>query len=165
MIIIGIDPGITGAVAAIDHHGMQAVEDMPFMEKSSSKGKATVRNQINAAALADLLRRLTIDYETNAIMVFIERVGSMQGQGVATMFSIGHSCGMIEGVVAALRLPHRLITPGEWKKAMKLPRGGDKNEARALAQRLYPQAPLQLVKHHNRAEAILIARYGYEVQA
>lgn len=161
MIIVGIDPGITGALAAINHKGLQAVADMPVMQRS--KGGATVKNQVNAAALAELLRTWLEGYDKNEIRIFIERVQAMPKQGVSTMFSMGHTCGIIEGVVAARGYAHELVTPNEWKKALKL--GKDKNQARTMAQRLYPEAPLSLAKHHNRAEAILIARYGYHASA
>lgn len=162
MLIIGIDPGITGAIAAIDHRGSRGLIDMPTMERS---GTGSVRNQVSGPGLAEVLKVLTRDRDKNEIMVFIERVNAMPKQGVATMFSIGHSCGMIEGVVCGLGLAHQLVTPQEWKKAMKLAKGSDKNAARSMAQRLYPGAELHLVKHHNRAEAILIARYGYGATA
>jgi len=161
MIIVGIDPGITGALALISHKGLQAVVDMPVMQRS--KGKANVKNQVNAAALAELLREWLKDYDKNEIRIYIERVQAMPKQGVSTMFSMGHTCGIIEGVVAARGWPHELVTPREWKAALKL--GKDKNQARTMAQRLYPEAPLSLVKHHNRAEAILIALYGYRATA
>lgn len=161
MIIVGIDPGITGALAAINHRGLQAVSDMPVMQRSPVR--ATVRNQVNAVALADLLRAWLEGYDKNEIHIFIERVNAMPKQGVSTMFSMGHTSGIIEGVVAARGYPHELITPRAWKKALKL--GPDKHQARTMAQRLYPEAPLALAKHHNRAEAILIARYGYQASA
>lgn len=161
MICIGIDPGITGALAAINHRGMLAVSDMPVMQRS--KGGATVKNQVNAAALADLLRQWLEGYDKNEIRIFIERVQAMPKQGVSTMFSMGHTCGIIEGVVAARGYPHELVTPREWKRALKL--GSDKGQSRALAQRLYPEASLARAKDHNRAEAILIARYGYHASA
>ena len=161
MIIIGVDPGLTGALASINHRGLVAGADMPVMQRS--KGRATVKNQVNAAALADLLRRWLEGYDKNEIRIFIERVQAMPKQGVSTMFSMGHTCGIIEGVVTARGYPHELVTPREWKKVLKL--ASDKAQARTMAQRLYPEAPLALAKHHNRAEAILIARYGYHASA
>ena len=159
MITIAIDPGLTGALAMIDHRGLQAVADMPTMAKSSG----TVKNQVNAAALTSLLQEWTAGHDKNEIMVMIERVAAMPKQGVATMFSIGHTCGIIEGVVAARGLPHEMVTPQTWKKHYKL--DSDKEKAREIAQRLYPEASLARMKDHNRAEAVLMARYGYERHA
>lgn len=155
MLIISVDPGLTGALAMIDHRGLQAIADMPTMAKSSG----TVKNQVNAAALTLLLQQWISGHDKNEIMVLMEVVRAMPKQGVATMFSLGHTSGIIEGVVAAKGLPHEMVTPQTWKKHYGL--NSDKEKARALAQRLYPEASLSRVKDHNRAEAVLIAAFGY----
>lgn len=164
MIVIGIDPGISGALARFDHLGrLQSVVDMPGMER----GAGFVKNQVDAVALDSILEEWTSHLDKNEVMVLIERAGAMPKQGASSIFSIGLTMGLIEGIVVGRRLPHSFAAPGEWKRAVGLPRvKGKKNEgknaARSLAQRLYPGAELHLVKHHNRAEAILIARYGFE---
>lgn len=163
MIVIGIDPGISGALAQIDHHGLRSVADMPSMLRSAG----FVKNQVDPAALDSLLGDWTAHLEKNEVMVMIERAGAMPKQGASSIFSIGLTMGLIEGIVVARRLPHVFVPPQEWKRAVGLPRvKGDKDAgkraARTLAQRHYPDAELHLVKHHNRAEAILIARYGHE---
>ena len=150
MIVIGIDPGITGAIAAIDSHGHSEVFDIPVM--ANGKGKSKVKNHVNAAGLAKLLSGYGAD------IVYLERISSMPGQGVASMFSMGDTFGCIRGVCAAIGLPVEIITPQSWKKHYRL--GSDKEIVRAKAIELYPEAPLSRKKDHNRAEAILIARYG-----
>jgi len=169
MLVIGIDPGLTGALAAIDHRGLQKVEDMPVMQRALARGK--VKNQVNGAAVTQLLKEWTHDHDKVAVLVVLEhqapfRIAGDKPQGSSSTFSLGHTAGILEGVVVALGLPHREVTPGVWKKALKLP-GGAKNKGvvRSRAQRLYPEAPLTRVKDHNRAEAIMLARYGYEEHA
>ena len=83
----------------------------------------------------------------------------MPGRGVASMFSFGHSAGVIEGVLAALGISYELVTPQTWKKAYKLT-GKPKDAARALAQRFYPSAPLAGKKDSGLADALLLARYN-----
>ena len=173
MIIIAIDPGITGAIAALDHRGRPfGLHDMPVMERSSG----FVQNQVSPSGLDCLLGILINGSDRNEVMVMLERVGPMPKQAVSTVFSMGLTMGLIEGIIVGRRLAHTFVTPQEWKRAVGLPRVSKDEEgaakdrkkrkgkdlARALAQKLYPDAELPLVKHHNRAEALLIARFGHE---
>ena len=167
--VIGIDPGLTGALAIVGPSGLEHVEDMPVMQRALAAGK--VKNQVNAAAVAQLLKEWTRGYDAVEILVVLEhqapfRIPGNKPQGSSSTFSLGHTTGILEGVVVALGFPLRVVTPVTWKKALGLP-GGKKNKGvvRARAQRLYPQAPLTRVMDHNRAEAIMIARYGYEQHA
>jgi crossover junction endodeoxyribonuclease RuvC len=159
MIVIGIDLGLSGALAMIDHTGLLQMSDMPIM----AHGKGTVKNQVNAAGLAQLLKDWEAGHDKNEFLVVFETVRAMPKQGSASTFSLGHTAGVVEGVVAARGLAHLAITPVEWKKAYRLT--SDKEEARALAQRLYPNASLARVKDHNRAEALLISRFAYSKHA
>lgn len=161
MLTIGIDPGVTGAIAAIDHKALLRVIDMPVIINGSGGGK--VKSQVNPAGLAALLREILVGHDKIAVLVLFEQVRAMPAQGVSSVFSLGHTAGAIEAVVATLGLPHRAIPPAKWKKHYKLT--SDKEQARGLAQQLYPSASLARMKDHNRAEAILIARYGQEVFA
>ncbi len=169
MLVIGIDPGLTGALAAVDHRGLQAVQDMPTMQRALAAG--AVKNQVNAAAVASLLKEWIRDHDKNEVLVVLEhqapfRIPGQKPQGSSSVFSLGHTAGILEGVVVALGLPHREVTPATWKKALGLPGGkANKGVVRTRAQRLYPEAPLTRVMDHNRAEAIMIARYGYEEHA
>lgn len=172
MIIIGIDPGLTGAVANIGHRGelLHAIADMPTMQRGAGTG--AVKNQVNAGALAELLRGWLEPFDSNEVRILIEEAQSMPAavrgkggqikivQGGASIFSTGLTAGLVEGVVAALRFPHELVRPNIWKKAVK--HASTKEQARALAARMYPEASLHRMKDHNRAEALLIARYGHE---
>ena len=158
MIIIGIDPGLTGALCAIGDKGLIDMQDMPIMPRSAG---GTVKQQVNAAGLQALLREWVKDHDKNEFLVFFERVNAMPKQGSASTFSLGHTAGIIEGVVCAYGLAHEVITPQSWKKHFKL--SSDKDAARALAQRYYPEASLARKKDHNRSEALLIGRYGWEL--
>lgn len=144
--IAGIDPGVSGAVAIIQAGRFVAGIDMPTFQD----GK---RRRVNAAALAAFLS------EHRPARVILERVGAMPGQGVASMFSFGHSVGIAEGVATALGLPLVLVTPQAWKRAAGLI-GSDKAASLAVAARLFPDAPLSRKKDVALADALLIASYG-----
>ena len=150
-VMIGIDPGLTGAVAYVGS-SIYSVYDIPVMAKGKGAGK--VKYQVNPAELARVLRQIGKD------KVFLERVSSMPGQGVASMFSMGDTFGCIRGVCAAMGYEVEIITPQSWKKHFKL--GKDKEVVRAKAIELFPDVELPLKKHHNRAEALLIAQYGMQ---
>lgn len=159
--IIGIDPGITGAIAAIYPEGDYHVADMPIM--ANGKGSAKVKSKVNPSGLVTVIEFLRDGpFGKRKATVYLERVSSMPGQGVASMFSMGDTFGCIRGVCAALDIPLEIITPQSWKKAYGL--GSDKEVIRAKAIELFPDAPLTRKKDHNRAESLLIARYGANLQ-
>ena len=151
--VIGIDPGLTGAVAVIEPDGSYAVWDLSVMPVGTGKGR--VKNKINGAALAAVLRDAT-DCQG---LAKVEKVAAMPGQGVAGMLSLGHSAGVIEGVLAALGIPFEMVTPQKWKKAAGLI-GSEKDASRTKAQQLFPAASLSRKKDIGRADALLIAKYG-----
>jgi crossover junction endodeoxyribonuclease RuvC len=146
---LGIDPGLSGAVAVLGENlELLDVFDMPTM--ALSKGK----NCVNAAGLAAILR-----IDQHPATAYLEDVHAMPGQGVSGMFSFGRSLGVIEGVLATLGIPVVMVPPQTWKKRAGL-QGAEKDKARTMAQRLYPGADLSRKKDIGRADAILIARYG-----
>lgn len=147
---IGIDPGASGAIAVLDAKGY-LLDHAPM--PTFRDGKSA---RVNAAALAGFLA----EYDA-AKTAFVERVGSMPGQGLSSTFAFGHSAGVVEGVLAALHIPAVLITPQAWKKGAGLI-GKDKDAARTIAARLYPfNRTLDLKgKGQALADAILIARIG-----
>lgn len=149
--IIGIDPGNTGAIAVLGEDGiLHEVHDMPLM----ANGK---KQQVNPS---ELRRILDLQFEGTP-KVIIEKVSAMPGQGVSSMFNFGMGFGVLQGVVAGLGFPLYLVTPQAWKKHFNLI-GKDKDNARTVAQQLYPDAPLGRKKDIGRADAILIARYMSE---
>lgn len=145
---LGIDPGISGAIAILKDNEPVAVHDMPIMQQG--KGK-----QVNVNLLATILEAYS-----NATVV-LEKVHAMPGQGVSSVFRFGESFGAIKGVVAALRMPLIEVTPQAWKKKAGLI-GKEKDECRTLCIQQFPHLAddLRYKKHCGRADAIMIARHG-----
>lgn len=148
-ILIGIDPGLTGAIAFLDGDGLQAVWDMPTV--TNAKGKPEL-------SLHSLIAML----DHPGARVWLEKVGAMPGQGVSSMFRFGQVVGAIECACAANRLPVQYVTPAVWKKHFGLVK--DKDAARGLALQRFPDAAQSFArkKDAGRAEAALIALYGAE---
>lgn len=157
MLTYGIDPGLSGAVSVALDGVVRDVRDMPTVQTSAG----TVRRQVDPAGLAAVIREWRAAYGVDAEWAVIERVAARPGQGVASVFSFGHSAGCAAGVIAALGIPHELAAPQTWKRAFAL--GRDKSEARAVASRLCPQLAGQWarVRDDGRAEAALMAIYGW----
>lgn len=155
MIVIGIDPGLTGAIALIQDGKYLDLMDMPTIAKG---GSGKVKYEVSPVAITQFLRaKVPVDSGAAAI---IERVNSMPGQGAATVFSLGDSFGCARAVIACFGLPYRDVTPQVWKKHFSL--STDKEQSRALASKLFPEAELHLKRFHDRAEALLMARYLWE---
>lgn len=150
---VGIDPGVTGALALLDDD-LQAVQviDMPTL----INGK---KNEVNAVALGKILYKWSYDIGTNNLTIILEEVHAMPKQGVTSTFGFGDSFGCVRGVCGALQISMIRIPANQWKKKAGLLRK-PKDAARALAQHLYPEVDLALKKHIGRADALLIARYG-----
>jgi len=147
---VGIDPGLTGAVAVL--FGEKAeVYDIPTIKK----GDGAVKYEIDPAGLGRVLRFGIVD--SDKVVAALERVNSMPGQASSSTFSLGDSFGVCRAVLSLTNLPLTYVTPMAWKKYFKLTK--DKEEARALAIKRYPQVELHLKKHIDRAEALLIATY------
>jgi crossover junction endodeoxyribonuclease RuvC len=153
MIIAGLDPGLSGAIALLDARtgAVLDVLDMPVHELA--RGGKTKR-EIDVYRLVGMLGRDRIGH------AFVELVGAMPGQGVSGVFAFGKGFGIALGVIAALGIPMTLVPPRRWKAALQVPAA--KDGARARASQLMPAAAHHwpLVKHDGRAEAALIALYG-----
>jgi hypothetical protein len=160
VIAVGIDPGLSGAIAFITHAGGVVIEDLPTVPLP---GNGLVKRRIDSRSLADIVRHHVPAGEP--VVVRMEQVGAMGGKNnaVQTQVSLGRTLGAIESVLELLRMPPVMVQPQAWKKFYGL--GRDKAEAMACARRLYPEVPLRLAKHHNRAEALLIAHHGLRMEA
>jgi crossover junction endodeoxyribonuclease RuvC len=146
---LGIDPGLSGAIALLRNGEYAEVWDMPMMGRGSG-----TKQQVNAAEVASILR------ECPPCPAYFELVGAMPGQGVSSMFNFGKAAGAVMGALAALQFPMVEVTPAKWKREFGLI-GKEKDMARTVAQQLMPTAPLSLKKHCGRADALLLALYGH----
>ena len=149
---IGIDPGLTGAIAILKDGEYLDLMDMPTTIKG---GSGKVKYEVSATGILQFLRAKIPAGE--ACKALIERVNSMPGQGAATVFSVGDSFGVARAVLASSGFAYTDVTPTVWKKHFGL--SSDKEQSRALATKLFPTAELHLKKHHDRSEALLMARY------
>jgi len=150
---IGIDPGNFGAIAFLDENlTCRAILDMPTMQLGLK------HQQVNAAALAEIMQSFHSTEEP--VTVYLEQVNAMPGQGVSSMFNFGMGYGVVQGICGALKYPLVLVRPNAWKKLANLI-GKPKDAARTLAQQYYPEQDLSLKKHVGRADAVLIARFGF----
>ena len=153
MIIFGIDPGISGAISVLENKKVIGVFDMPTM----IDGKKNKR-QVNGAQVTNIIKeRLDKNKE---VVIVVEHVNAMPGQGVTSMFNFGQSFGVIKGICSALSLPIHFVRPTKWKKHFNLIKT-NKDASRTKVIEIYPEISNQIhrKKDANRADAILIARY------
>ena len=153
MKIIGIDPGLSGAIAVLENNKVLNIFDIPVM----SEGKKN-KGQLNSALLVNLLKE-NINLEEE-VAVVIEQVNAMPGQGVTSMFNFGQTFGALKGICAALELPIFFVRPSKWKKYFELI-NSSKDASRTKAIEMYPKLSNQLTKKKdvNKSDAILIARF------
>ena len=158
MRIIGIDPGLSGAIAVLDDLKVFDMFDMPVM----SEGKKN-KNQLNSAQLVNIIKKHTVSGST---FVIVEQVSAMPGQGVTSMFNFGQTFGSIKGICAALNLPIFYVRPAKWKKHFELI-NSSKDASRTKVIEMYPSISdrLSRKKDVNKADAILIARYFRDCRA
>ena len=158
MIIIGVDPGISGAISIIENKKILEVYDTPTMIDGKKNKK-----QINSAHVTNIIKeRLNSNKE---VIVVVEQVNAMPGQGVTSMFNFGQSFGVIKGICAALSLPIYFVRPAKWKKHFNLIKT-NKDASRTKVIETYPEISNKLhrKKDSNRADAILIALYFNDTQ-
>lgn len=156
---IGIDPGLSGAVAAISSSGrLLAVHDTPAMPVLKSGGGK--RNTYLVPAMCRLLR--DVAESGSSSFAAIEYQASRPGQGAPATFSQGYGYGLWCMALSALEIPFEIVNPRTWKKDMRIPVGADKSASLLMASQLFPHAELTTVrgrKLDGRAEAILIAEF------
>ena len=158
MKILGIDPGLSGAIAILEKKKVLNLFDMPVMTEGKKNKK-----QLNSAQLVNIIRENSIVDEE--IVVVVEQVNAMPGQGVTSMFNFGQTFGAIKGVCAALNLPIFFVRPSKWKKYFELI-NSSKDSSRTKVIEMYPSLSSQLAKKKdvNKSDAILIARYYYDTR-
>ena len=158
MKIIGIDPGLSGAIAVMHDKKVMNMYDMPVM----AEGKKNKR-QLNSSQLVNIIKE-NINEDEDTIVV-VEQVNAMPGQGVTSMFNFGQTFGAIKGVCAALRLPIFFVRPSKWKKHFELI-NSSKDASRTKVIEMYPTLSGQLAKKRdvNKSDAILIAKFYCETK-
>ena len=158
MLIIGIDPGISGAICFFENGKILDVVEMPTM----TEGKKNKR-QVNGSQVYNEISKKIKQVDKKDIKVIIEQVSAMPGQGVTSMFNFGQSFGILKGMCSAMRLPMYFVRPVKWKKYFSLI-NSEKDASRTKAIEIFPYFSLNLSKKKdsNKADAILIASYYYE---
>ncbi len=158
MLIIGIDPGISGSICFFDDGKVIDVIEMPTM----TEGKKNKR-QVNGSQIYNEIFKRVNDLEKQNVKVVIEQVSAMPGQGVTSMFNFGQSFGILKGICSAMQLPMYFVRPAKWKKYFNLIKS-EKDASRTRAIEIFPYFSPQLSKKKdsNKADAILIASFYYE---
>tara|TARA_B100001057_G_scaffold303674_1_gene303858 strand:- start:722 stop:1216 length:495 start_codon:yes stop_codon:yes gene_type:complete len=158
MLIIGIDPGISGSVCFFENGKILEVIEMPTMIDGKKNKK-----QVNGSQLYNEIIERIEKIDKKNIKVVIEQVSAMPGQGVTSMFNFGQSFGILKGICSAMQLPMYFIRPAKWKKYFNLI-NSEKDASRTRAIQIFPYFSAQLAKKKdaNKADAILIASFYYE---
>ena len=158
MLIIGIDPGISGSICFFQDGKIVDVIEMPTMTEGKKNKK-----QVNSSQVFNEISEKIKKLDKNEIKVVIEQVSAMPGQGVTSMFNFGQSFGILKGVCSAMQLPMYFVRPAKWKKYFNLI-NSEKDASRTRAIEVFPYFSGQLSrkKDSNKADAILIASFYYE---
>ena len=158
MLIIGIDPGISGSICFLDNGKILDVIEMPIMTDGKKNKK-----QVNGSQVYNEISKRIKQFEKNQIRVVIEHVSAMPGQGVTSMFNFGQSFGILKGICTAMQLPMYFVRPTKWKKYFNL-LNSEKDASRTRAIEIFPYFSSQLSrkKDSNKADAILIASFYHE---
>ena len=158
MLVIGIDPGISGSICFFQDGKIIDVVEMPTMTEGKKNKKQVNGSQI-FNEISDRIRKL----DKKDIRVIIEQVSAMPGQGVTSMFNFGQSFGILKGICSAMQLPMYFVRPAKWKKYFNLI-NSEKDASRTRAIEVFPYFSSQLSrkKDSNKADAILIASFYYE---
>jgi crossover junction endodeoxyribonuclease RuvC len=155
MLIIGIDPGISGAICFFENGEVKEILDMPNM----AEGKKNKR-QINGPQIYNEISKRIINISKKEVVVVIEQVAAMPGQGVTSMFNFGQSFGVLKGICSAMQLSMHFVRPAKWKKYFNLIKT-KKDASRTKVIEIFPYISSQLSrkKDSNKADAILIASF------
>ena len=158
MLIIGIDPGLSGSICFFEDGKILDVVEMPTM----TEGKKNKR-QVNGSQIFNEISQRIHKSENHEIRVIIEQVSAMPGQGVTSMFNFGQSFGILKGICSSMQLPMYFVRPAKWKKYFNLI-NSQKDASRTKAIEIFPYFSRQLSKKKdsNKADAILISSFYYE---
>ena len=158
MLVIGIDPGISGSICFLHDGKILDVIEMPTMIEGKKNKK-----QVNGSQIYNEICKIKNKIEKQDIRVVIEQVSAMPGQGVTSMFNFGQSFGILKGISSAMQLPIYFVRPTKWKKYFNLI-NSEKDASRTRAIEIFPyfSSRLSKKKDSNKADAILIASFYYE---
>ena len=158
MLIIGIDPGISGSICFFQDGKIVDVVEMPTMTEGKKNKK-----QVNGSQIFNEISEKIKKLDNKEIKVVIEQVSAMPGQGVTSMFNFGQSFGILKGICSAMQLSMYFVRPAKWKKYFSLI-NSEKDASRTRAIEIFPYFSSQLSrkKDSNKADAILIASFYYE---
>ncbi len=158
MLIIGIDPGISGSICFFEDGKILEVIEMPVMTEGKKNKK-----QVNGAQIYNEFLKRINKKKDDEVRVVIEQVSAMPGQGVTSMFNFGQSFGILKGICSAMQLSMFFVRPAKWKKYFNLI-NSQKDASRTRAIEIFPYFSTQLSKKKdsNKADAILIASFYYE---
>ena len=158
MLVIGIDPGISGSICFFQDGKIIDVVEMPIMPEGKKNKK-----QVNGSQIFNEISKRILNKDKKDIKVIIEQVSAMPGQGVTSMFNFGQSFGILKGVCSAMQLPMYFVRPAKWKKYFNLIKS-EKDASRTKAIEIFPyfSSELSRKKDSNKADAILISSFYYE---
>ena len=158
MLVIGIDPGISGSICFFQDGEIKDVVEMPTMIEGKKNKK-----QVNGSQIFNEISEKIKNMDKKNIKVVIEHVTAMPGQGVTSMFNFGQSFGILKGICSAMQLSVYFIRPAKWKKYFNLI-NSEKDASRTKAIEIFPyySSNLSRKKDSNKADAILIASYFFE---
>ena len=158
MLVIGIDPGISGSICFLQNGRIIDAIEMPTMTDGKKNKKQVNGSQI-FNEISERIKRL----DENDTRVIIEQVSAMPGQGVTSMFNFGQSFGILKGICSAMQIPMYFVRPTKWKKYFNLI-NSEKDASRTRAIEIFPyfSSRLSKKKDSNKADAILIASFYYE---
>jgi crossover junction endodeoxyribonuclease RuvC len=158
MLIIGIDPGISGSICFFKDGKIIDVVEMPTMTEGKKNKK-----QVNGSQIFNEISARIKKLDNKDVKVVVEQVSAMPGQGVTSMFNFGQSFGILKGICSAMQLPIYFVRPAKWKKYFNLI-NSEKDASRTRAIEIFPyfSSHLSKKKDSNKADAILIASFYYE---
>ncbi len=158
MLIIGIDPGISGSICFFQDGVIKDVVDMPTMTEGKKNKK-----QVNGSQIFNEISEKIKKTDKKNIKVVIEHVTAMPGQGVTSMFNFGQSFGILKGICSAMQLSVYFVRPAKWKKYFNLI-NSEKDASRTRAIEIFPyySSHLSRKKDSNKADAILISSFFFE---
>ena len=157
MLIIGIDPGISGSICFFEDGKVIDIIEMPSMAEGKKNKK-----QVNGSQIYNEINSRIKKLNKQEIKVVIEQVSAMPGQGVTSMFNFGQSFGILKGICSAMQLPMYFVRPAKWKKYFGLIKT-EKDASRTKVIEIFPyiSSKLSKKKDSNKADAVLIASFFY----